>query len=65
MVMVLLCCRYVEGGMGSVSMAVAKAAAESGATLATNAEVNNQSSPLWSYSFIDVLRFLAVSDGLT
>jgi hypothetical protein len=42
MVMVLLCCRYVEGGMGSVSMAVAKAAAESGATLATNAEVNNQ-----------------------
>lgn len=48
-----------------MSTAVAKAAAESGATLATNVEVNNESCPLWSYCFIDVLQYLAVSDGLT
>jgi hypothetical protein len=33
--------RYVEGGMGSVSMAIARAAQEAGATLVTNVEVMN------------------------
>ena len=32
-------CRYVEGGMGSVSLAVGSAAQEAGATIVTKAEV--------------------------
>lgn len=32
-------CRYVEGGMGSISRAIGNAASEAGATIVTNAEV--------------------------
>lgn len=32
-------CRYVEGGMGSVSSAISTAAREAGAHIVTNAEV--------------------------
>lgn len=35
----LTCCRYVEGGMGSVSLAISKAAREAGVHIMTNAEV--------------------------
>lgn len=35
--------RYVEGGMGAVSTAIARAASEAGATLATNVEVGTSS----------------------
>lgn len=33
-------CRYVEGGMGSVSSAISKAALEAGVQIVTNAEVH-------------------------
>lgn len=51
-------CRYVEGGMGSVSLAISKAAKEAGAHVVTSAEVysfcthfssfHNATSSLWS-----------------
>lgn len=33
-------CRYVEGGMGSVSLAISNAAKEAGAHIVTSAEVH-------------------------
>lgn len=35
-----MCCRHVEGGMGSVSAAISNAAIEAGASIMTNAEVS-------------------------
>ena len=35
-----LFCRYVEGGMGSVSLTISHAAKEAGANIITNAEVS-------------------------
>ena len=40
-------CRHVEGGMGSVSMAISNAAKEAGVHIATNAEVFYFSMQLW------------------
>lgn len=37
--MVDILCRHVEGGMGSVSLAIGKAAKEAGVHILTNAEV--------------------------
>lgn len=38
-VYIFFCYRYVEGGMGSVSLAISKAAEEAGAHIVRNAEV--------------------------
>lgn len=48
--------RYVEGGMGSISKAIASAAVAAGAHVATNAEVCHQESLLVSkFTFYEAL----------
>jgi len=44
--MLFIPCRYVEGGMGSISKAIGNAAIEAGAHVVTNAEVSYQESLL-------------------
>lgn len=44
--MLFIPCRYVEGGMGSISKAIGNAAIEAGAHVVTNAEVCYQESLL-------------------
>lgn len=46
-------CRYVEGGMGSVSSAISTAAREAGAHIVTNAEV------CFCKALVSILFFLA------